>query len=254
VESVRLNWRGDSVIERVLVFSFAWIGGPLIFFSLSRSKLPGYILPVLPALALLVGYQIAKILAVKEKRSVALRLTGALFVLLAAGVVVYAAVSRLLSTGSAIFIVLPAIAAGLIALLIKSKRFAIAALIVAVPISFTLGVKIGAPKIALGYSTRDLLARASERGYGTAAVYQLHEIDRGAEFYAAGRLVYDANGEPLKLEGAFSLVESARQRREPVLVIVPMRFARQVTDLSDAEVEQIAENGEFAILAVKAKD
>jgi hypothetical protein len=42
--------------------------------------------------------------------------------------------------------------------------------------------------------------------------------------------------------------------REPVLVIFPMRFARQVTDLSDAEVEQIAENGEFAILAVKAKD
>jgi 4-amino-4-deoxy-L-arabinose transferase-like glycosyltransferase len=254
VESVRLNWHGDSVIERVLVFSFAWIGGPLIFFSLSRSKLPGYILPVLPALALLVGYQVAKILAIKEDRSTAVRLTAALFILLAAGVVVYAAISRMLSIGSAIFIVIPAIAAGLIALLTKSNRLAIAALIVAVPITFTLALKIGAPKIAAGYSTRDLFARASERGYGTAAVYQLHDIDRGAEFYASGRLVYDANGEPLKFEGVSPIVEASRQKRQTVLVIVPVRYAGQLTSLSQAEVERIADNGEFAIIAVKAKD
>jgi 4-amino-4-deoxy-L-arabinose transferase-like glycosyltransferase len=37
------------------LFLLLWIGVPLVFFSLAGSKLPGYILPVLPPLALLVG-------------------------------------------------------------------------------------------------------------------------------------------------------------------------------------------------------
>ena len=37
------------------LFLFLWIGIPLVFFSLAGSKLPGYILPILPPLSLLVG-------------------------------------------------------------------------------------------------------------------------------------------------------------------------------------------------------
>jgi 4-amino-4-deoxy-L-arabinose transferase-like glycosyltransferase len=37
------------------LFLFLWICVPLVFFSLAGSKLPGYILPILPPLALLVG-------------------------------------------------------------------------------------------------------------------------------------------------------------------------------------------------------
>ncbi len=37
------------------VFLLLWIGVPLVFFSLAGSKLPGYILPILPPLSLLVG-------------------------------------------------------------------------------------------------------------------------------------------------------------------------------------------------------
>ena len=37
------------------VFLLLWIGVPLIFFSLAGSKLPGYILPILPPLSLLIG-------------------------------------------------------------------------------------------------------------------------------------------------------------------------------------------------------
>src|SRR5439155_3621072 len=33
----------------LLLFSFAWLLVPLVFFSFSGSKLPGYILPALPA-------------------------------------------------------------------------------------------------------------------------------------------------------------------------------------------------------------
>jgi len=50
-EPSRLN------VERLLL---VWIGVLLVFFSVSKSKLPAYILPALPALALLVGRDVAR--------------------------------------------------------------------------------------------------------------------------------------------------------------------------------------------------
>jgi hypothetical protein len=44
------------------VFLLLWTGLPLLFFSLSSSKLPHYILPIYPPLALLTGVTVVKIL------------------------------------------------------------------------------------------------------------------------------------------------------------------------------------------------
>ena len=41
------------------VFALIWLIIPVVFFSFSGSKLTAYILPVLPAIALLVGERIA---------------------------------------------------------------------------------------------------------------------------------------------------------------------------------------------------
>lgn len=41
--------------DKPLLFLFVWAAVPVLFFSLSGSKLPGYILPIYPALAILVG-------------------------------------------------------------------------------------------------------------------------------------------------------------------------------------------------------
>ncbi len=49
------NWRGDDSLSLVRVFSLAWLLFPIVFFSFSGSKLPGYILPAVPAAALLVS-------------------------------------------------------------------------------------------------------------------------------------------------------------------------------------------------------
>lgn len=55
-------WKGsDDSVSRLQTFALAWILLPLIFFSLSSSKLPGYILPVLPAVALLAGSRLAQL-------------------------------------------------------------------------------------------------------------------------------------------------------------------------------------------------
>jgi 4-amino-4-deoxy-L-arabinose transferase-like glycosyltransferase len=47
------DWRGVDSLSVVRIFSLAWLLLPIIFFSFSGSKLPGYILPSLPGAALL---------------------------------------------------------------------------------------------------------------------------------------------------------------------------------------------------------
>jgi 4-amino-4-deoxy-L-arabinose transferase-like glycosyltransferase len=53
------TWRGHDNLSIVRVFALAWLVMPIVFFSFSGSKLPGYILPALPAAALLVADRIA---------------------------------------------------------------------------------------------------------------------------------------------------------------------------------------------------
>ena len=44
--------------DALFALAWIWLGLPLVFFSLSGSKLPGYILPVFPALSFLIGAEI----------------------------------------------------------------------------------------------------------------------------------------------------------------------------------------------------
>jgi 4-amino-4-deoxy-L-arabinose transferase-like glycosyltransferase len=48
------SWRGADALSIVRVFALAWLALPIVFFSFSGSKLPGYILPALPAVVFLI--------------------------------------------------------------------------------------------------------------------------------------------------------------------------------------------------------
>ncbi len=50
--------RGQLLVHRFEIFVWLWAAVPVIFFSFSGSKLPGYIMPVFPALAMLVALQL----------------------------------------------------------------------------------------------------------------------------------------------------------------------------------------------------
>lgn len=50
----------DSARRRLALFALAWTAVPVAFFSLSGSKLPGYILPSLPGAAVLVGLELSR--------------------------------------------------------------------------------------------------------------------------------------------------------------------------------------------------
>ena len=55
IKARRWTWRGDDQLSVVRVFSLAWLLLTIVFFSFSGSKLPGYVLPALPAAALLIA-------------------------------------------------------------------------------------------------------------------------------------------------------------------------------------------------------
>jgi 4-amino-4-deoxy-L-arabinose transferase-like glycosyltransferase len=51
----RWEWRADDSLSIVRLFALAWLLLPIVFFSFSGSKLPGYVLPAVPGVALLVS-------------------------------------------------------------------------------------------------------------------------------------------------------------------------------------------------------
>ena len=55
VKARKWEWRGVDGASIVRVFALAWLLLPIVFFSFSGSKLPGYVLPAVPAIALLVA-------------------------------------------------------------------------------------------------------------------------------------------------------------------------------------------------------
>ena len=74
VERVRLIWsegkeHSASPEDSWPLFLLIWMLVPILFFSASQSKLPGYILPAVPAGALLVAEYLAARRGRKENRS-----------------------------------------------------------------------------------------------------------------------------------------------------------------------------------------
>jgi 4-amino-4-deoxy-L-arabinose transferase-like glycosyltransferase len=245
--------QGKTPVDRLRVFAFAWLIMPLLFFSFSGSKLPGYILPVLPALALLSAERVARFVAGRDGFS-PLIVIAALLILFSLGAIAYTGVTGELSLRCGILIVSPLLIGSIVVLLIRHKRaLAVILLVVTIPTAFLLALNCGVPGLAQRHSAQQLIALASERGYGSTPVYSLHEIDRSTEFYAAGRVVYDSEGQPVKLEGPNEVLVAAKERNGPVLVMVPLHYLYQLQDLQSAKVDVIANNGEVAVVAVRAR-
>lgn len=260
----RSSFRGGSTQDLVFVFAVAWFLAPLLFFSFSGSKLPGYLLPVLPALALLAASHLKisegpeSFTATPGTRAsppAAIRIVGAFLIVIAAAGVVYARSSGTLSVTCAVLIVFPLLIAGILAAStprrIQGVTFSVAA---AVPLSFFIALHCDIPQLIEERSPRPLLERAAMQGFAEAPLYFLHEVDRGTEFYAAGRIPYDQNGQPIKFEGAYQVLDEAQRLQKTVLVIVPLIHVFQLENLERAAVERITDNGELAIVAVRPKD
>ena len=249
----RWHWRGGLPLDRFRVIAFCWILVPMVFFSLSESKLTAYILPALPAVALLVGERVACFLSAQRGDRV-LRVTGALLIGLGASGGWYL-VRHFSSISSCIVIAgSPLVAVGAIALIKPQLRRALFILIPAAMFSTSaVALSCAATVIARPESVRDLLTAASVRGYGAVPVLQLHTVERTAEFYAADRMTYRPDGEPVKLEGVLQVADIARQSGGPVLCFVPKEYEADLTSYPKIQTEVIANNGRVSLVAVRVR-
>lgn len=249
----RSNRHAPTSASKLRVFALAWLIVPLLFFSFSGSKLPGYILPALPAAALLIGERLLSYLRGEGTGITIMRVTGALLFLLTVGGVVFVTRADYISLARAIALALPLIAASIVALVLTRKRELCAAILVCAAFTtMALAINYASKSITQRESVRELLQQAAQEGYAATPVLQLHTIERSAEFYAAGRIDYNEDGSPLKLEGVAPVLDVTRRKGGTALVIVPIEYANQLTVYAPLETKIIGDNGSVTLAAVRA--
>jgi 4-amino-4-deoxy-L-arabinose transferase-like glycosyltransferase len=244
------TWRTKDKLNKGHVLALAWLVWPMLFFSLSGSKLPGYVLPALPGAAWLAGSRLAGWQFNETKSGWPLRSTCLLFLLFAAGVLVYVKLTGVVSWGCALGVAAPLALAGAWAW--ARPRAGVWVLAGATLLAFAWPLHCDLTKVTRRESVRDLVQQAAARGYGGATVYHLHAVEHGAWFYAAGRVATDAQGEPVKFEGAAQLRDALRQRGGgPALAFIPLEHLAQLTKNTELRAEVIGDNGWLALVAVR---
>ena len=261
VRARRWPWRAsvpavvprDDGLSRLLIFALAWFLFPFLFFSFSNSKLPGYILPVLPAAALIVGERLWRIQSDYTNGKWAARTTAILCLLFAIGVLAYAWRTGNVPVTCAFLIAAPLCIAGCFALLSRRKPAASILLIAGATIAAMIVTLLCvAPVAAELESSKHLLQLADARGYSQTLIYGMQRSDRTPEFYAAGRIVYGADGEPIMYEEPFPVIAESQRRRDVVLAFVPLKELTKLTGVASAQTDLIGNNGRYAIVAVRA--
>ncbi|MBC8030437.1 MAG: glycosyltransferase family 39 protein [Pyrinomonadaceae bacterium] len=247
----------DSEVDPVaslLILAFAWLLAPLLFFSFSTSKLPGYILPVLPATALIAGHRLAQLNSRTVNRKWAIRATAALCLLLALAAPLYAWRSGQPSLQSALIVAVLLGLAGTFALIsVRHRESSVLAIAGATLVVAVVVLHCWAPRTVERETSKHLLQLADQRGYSQTAMYGLQRDDRTPEFYAGGRVVYGPDHEPIMYDGVASVVAESLTRKETLLVFVPLKDVGYFTALKSAQVDVIGDNGRVAILAVTAR-
>jgi 4-amino-4-deoxy-L-arabinose transferase-like glycosyltransferase len=244
--------RTDRGLNHLMRFALAWFLFPLIFFSFSGSKLPGYILPILPAAALIIGRQLWRLRA--DSGGWPLRMTAALYLLFALGALVYSWRTDKLPLTFALMLAVPLLVAGSYPFVFTSKPATSVTLMAALTVvALIVAMCCVVPPFAERESSRRLLQLADARGYSQTPIYGMQRSDRTPEFYAAGRITYGADGEPIIYEEPGQVIEECRKRNEVVLTFVPVREVNELTEIAPAQTEVIGNNGRYAIVAVRPR-
>src|SRR5262249_3383590 len=121
ISARKWQWQSEDVVNRSQIFLLAWIVFPIVFFSFSRSKLPGYILPVLPPALLFLSQSIAKPRLTSNSRWPIIT-TGVICVAMGLAGGIYGIRVERLSTTCVLFASAPFMAAGIFAVVSKSDR------------------------------------------------------------------------------------------------------------------------------------
>jgi 4-amino-4-deoxy-L-arabinose transferase-like glycosyltransferase len=234
----------NSQAASLALFLLIWLLVPVIFFSFSQSKLPGYILPAIPAAVLLASEYVSAAVFRKDHLS----LTFALLHAILCGAVVFAALmtphmvlSRHLAWGNAVFLAIAIATLITLALAIALVRsgFGMLRFVTMVPIVLSVGVlvRVAGPSLDERYSARPIAQtiRAFSREAVPVAVYHTNrEQEYGLEFYLNRALQhYDWNQVP----STGHVLVAARDTKEEFVRYAPNRKISYLTAIPAQQLD-----------------
>lgn len=233
--------------DHLRLFLWLWVIVPILFFSFSGSKLPGYVLPIFPAAALLIGGELERWW--REVKSAGLSVLGVLTGLLitAAGIGMATVGQRELGiaarpawwlAGVTVAVTL----AYLGALAWRGGRTATLLLPFGLAVIIIAATHLIFPALGRRESLRDLSLVALRAALpGERLVFYVNH-DQGINFYATSLPLRDARSELITL---FSTQELGRlvqgSRSQSLLVVTPKRWSEGLAAAAELQTEALGE-------------
>ncbi|MGA7218629.1 MAG: glycosyltransferase family 39 protein [Candidatus Sulfotelmatobacter sp.] len=187
---------GEDFKNRFGIFAACWLIMPVIFFSISKSKLPGYILPAAPAGALLlVEYLRRHLESGKSERApvwlVALHALTAAMPIIPALLIAYLVTDRRVPPGRPMLVALAVafiLCAGIALTLIRPNGLRMLRFVTLIPVVLTVAavLKLGSVPLDRALSARPLAQEIAgiETQKQLLAVYHVpRELEYGLTFY-----------------------------------------------------------------------
>ena len=202
VRAVRL-WRARladcaeaDIDNKFGVFACCWLIVPVVFFSISQSKLPGYILPAIPAGALLLASYLRQHLENSEAKppSTGLVVVHALVAaapIVPALLIAYLITQRRFPGGQPMLVALGVafvLCAGIALTLVRKTGLRMFRFVTVIPVLLVVGVvlRLGAADLDQTYSARPLareIARMETHPLPLAVYHVRRELEYGLTFY-----------------------------------------------------------------------
>jgi 4-amino-4-deoxy-L-arabinose transferase-like glycosyltransferase len=249
-------WRGRTKMgqtkvcpaDRLNLLLLLWIAAPIVFFSFSGSKLPGYILPVFPAVALTVGGELERWWSDESRPPMAPQfLTAALTA--AAGIGAGVLLQRELGMSArdawlmgSIAVLASAVHLGL--LFFKNGRIATLYL----PVGLAVIVVAASHLVFPGLGNRESLKKLSLVALEAARPYErlvfLINNNQSINFYATGLPLRDGRSELMTVnstEEIAKLIEAGHS--QSLLIMSPRRWGDGLMKSANLRVEKVGEQG-----------
>ncbi len=240
------RWR-ESLDDRLRLFLWLWVIAPVLFFSFSESKLPGYILPIFPAVALLVGEELDRWLSERPPSKAFGFLTAMLIV--AVGIGSGVVLQRELGVGArdawimaAITISIAVVYFGL--LLARGARAATFYLPFGLAVIVIAAAHLVFPGLGKRESLRELSLMAVQAARPAERLVFFVNQDHGINFYATGLPLRDNRSDlvtAMSPDEIALLIEASRSRS--LLVASRKRWSDGVMKSEKLRVDIIGEQG-----------
>lgn len=247
-----------SARDSILALAWVWVAWPLIFFSFSVAKLPGYLLPVFPALAIIIGAEVERFWGDEPERRLkaASWLTALVLAAITVASIVYTNDQLNEVSGWRIGLIsLPAAVAAATVLFLAARR----------PRAFVLGTVAVMSSLVVSAVVL-LLPVISERetlkSFSLKIATQLQpgerigffiKSDYAPVFYSEGRVVCDVGEfDVLNALNEQTLV-SALEHERTLIVITDERWRRDVEWFRLLNAELIQEQGKTLAYRVSLK-